>query len=92
MQSTALSEPLIENRPMNTTDDSTGHPKPDTPLATTDDNARLVERRAALAKLGTLAAWTAPTLLTLVVSQRTSAESLPGPPSNTQQGNRNKIR
>ncbi len=33
------------------------------------------ERRAALAKLGRLAAWTAPTLLTLVVSQRASAAS-----------------
>lgn len=36
------------------------------------------ERRAALAKLGRLAAWTAPTLLTLVVSQRASAVSCDG--------------
>lgn len=69
---------------MNTTDDSTGHPKPNAPLASADDNAHLAERRAALAKLGTLAAWTAPTLFTLVISQRTSAESLPGPPGGLQ--------
>ncbi|MCC7278880.1 MAG: hypothetical protein IT487_11275 [Chromatiaceae bacterium] len=36
------------------------------------------ERRAALAKLGRLAAWTAPTLLTLVVSPRESAASCIG--------------
>ena len=38
------------------------------------------ERRAALAKLGALGAWTAPTVLTLLASRRASAESLPGTP------------
>lgn len=40
------------------------------------------ERRAALAKLGLLAAYTAPAVVTLMVSRRASAESLPGPPND----------
>ncbi|MCU0842537.1 MAG: hypothetical protein MUC79_12585 [Thiobacillaceae bacterium] len=46
------------------------------------DAATDTERRAALAKLGTLAAWTAPTLMTLLISPRAVAEYLPGPPGS----------
>ena len=41
----------------------------DLPLAPPED----AERRAALARLGVLAAWTAPAMLTLLVSRRASA-------------------
>ncbi|MCC7280433.1 MAG: hypothetical protein IT487_19245 [Chromatiaceae bacterium] len=54
------------------------HDAPTTPpaaVAPTDH-----DRRAALAKLGALAAWTAPVMLTLAISARASVESLPGPP------------
>jgi hypothetical protein len=44
------------------------------------DHLSDAERRAALAKLGGLAAWTAPTMLTLLVSKRASAESFPDLP------------
>lgn len=37
-------------------------------------------RRDALAKLGALAAWTAPVMLTLTLTPRTSAASPPGLP------------
>ena len=61
---------------MNPADDSTPKvdPMPD-PQA-----AEQAERRAALAKLGALAAWTAPVILTLTLSRRVSAESKPDPP------------
>jgi len=41
------------------------------------------DRRAALAKLGALAAWTAPAMLTLTLTPRTSAasEGMPGFPN-----------
>ena len=38
------------------------------------------ERRAALAKLGALAAWTPPIMMTLLLSPRAAAESVPGTP------------
>jgi hypothetical protein len=44
-------------------------------LATPDE-----ERRAALEKLGKLAAFTPPTLLTLLLSERATAQSLGPPP------------
>ena len=52
---------------------------PDTfPSDPTHDQAPLdAERRAALEKLGRLAALTPPTILTLLLSQRASAESEP---------------
>lgn len=40
----------------------------------------LLDRRAALHKLGALAAWTTPVLITLALPRRTSAESLPETP------------
>jgi len=49
------------------------------PAATDDVDAA---RRAALATLGTLAAWTPPTIMALLLSSRASAEStVPPPPS-----------
>ncbi|MFB1490468.1 MULTISPECIES: hypothetical protein [unclassified Thiocapsa] len=56
------------------------HPNEDpTPsLPATDDPAPDMtdpERRAALAKLGALAAWTAPTMLSLVATPRSAAAS-----------------
>ena len=44
-----------------------------------DDTA--AERRAALAKLGALAAWTPPVMMTLLLSPRASAESVPWTPT-----------
>jgi len=54
-------------------DSSTAH-DPTTPAkdATPED----AERRAALERLGAMAAWTAPAVLTLLVSPRASAMSL----------------
>ena len=51
-------------------DSSTAH-DPTTPDATPED----AERRAALERLGAMAAWTAPAVLTLLVSPRASAMS-----------------
>jgi hypothetical protein len=39
------------------------------------DSSEHAERRAALAKLGKMAAWTAPTLLTLLATTRPAAAS-----------------
>jgi len=51
---------------------------PTVPAATDDVDAA---RRAALATLGALAAWTPPTIMTLLLSSRASAEStVPLPP------------
>ena len=41
-----------------------------------------LDRRAALEKLAVLSAWTVPTTLMLLRSQRASAESLPGTPDD----------
>lgn len=76
-------------------------PRHDDPKTNTDTDSQVAptndacvdqpgdsERRAALARLGALAAWTAPTMLTLMLSTRASAqstqatESLPGTPQN----------
>jgi hypothetical protein len=64
-------------RPVEPTAETTPDTDLDTdPAAATDD-----ARRAALAKLGALAAWTSPAMLTLLLSPRASAESgPPGPP------------
>jgi len=61
-----------------TTTPPDGDPRPRLP----DD----AERRAALAKLGALAAWTAPTLLTLLASRRASAASFLCPPGTDPDG------
>jgi hypothetical protein len=56
-------------------DSSTAH-DPATPAA--DATPEDAERRAALERLGAMAAWTAPAVLTLLVSPRASAASLAG--------------
>lgn len=48
---------------------------------TPPDRLGETDRRAALTKLGALAAWTAPTTLTLLLSPRRSAASPDGPPN-----------
>lgn len=48
---------------------------PEEPAATPAEIS--TDRRAALAKLGALGAWTAPVMLTLLASQRASAVSPP---------------
>lgn len=59
------------------------HPADPSPADAMTDTMTDAERRAALAKLGALAAWTAPTLLTLMISPRASAFSYPpDPPGN----------
>lgn len=60
----------------------TMHPNddPTSPQPATDDQARDMadpERRAALARLGALAAWTAPAMLTLVASARAAPPTSP---------------
>lgn len=52
-----------------------------TQSALKDDAPEDAERRAALARLGTMAAWTAPAILTLVASRRASASSTSSPPT-----------
>jgi hypothetical protein len=55
---------------------------PPTPPAAADpDTPSDAERRAALAKLGALAAWTAPTMLTLMTSARAEDFGSPTRPS-----------
>ena len=56
-------------------DSSTAH-DPTTPAA--DATPEDAERRAALERLGAMAAWTAPAVLTLLVSPRAWAASLAG--------------
>lgn len=54
------------------------NPSPETP-----DMDLATDRRAALKKLGTLAVWTPPTVVALLLSQRASAFSEPPPdPTN----------
>ena len=62
-------------------DDPTEHTPPNLPDAPVPDVS--TDRRAALKKLGTLAVYTPPTVVTLVLSQRASAFSEPPPdPTN----------
>ena len=61
-----------------TPDHTSATPDHDT-IATAPDSP---ERRAALQKLAVLSAWTVPTTLMLLRSQRASAESLPGAPED----------
>ena len=54
-------------------DSSTAH---DATTPTADATPEDAERRAALERLGAMAAWTAPAVLTLLVSPRASAVSI----------------
>ncbi len=67
---------------MKPTPDTSTHTDPTIPESgdTPPDRLGDTDRRAALAKLGALAAWTAPITLTLLLSPRRSAASPEGPP------------
>jgi hypothetical protein len=57
-------------------------PTPPAAAAADPDIPTDAERRAALAKLGALAAWTAPTMLTLMTSARADDFGSPCRPGN----------
>ena len=59
-------------------DNTPSTPDRDAPVTTPDNPGR----RDALGKLAVLSAWTVPTTLMLLRSQRASAESLPGAPED----------
>ncbi|MFM2005945.1 MAG: hypothetical protein RLZZ09_1600 [Pseudomonadota bacterium] len=59
-------------------DNTSSTPDRDAPVTTPDNPGR----RDALEKLAVLSAWTVPTTLMLLRSQRASAESLPGAPTD----------